>query len=99
MLFLNFMLNILTYENIFCEIDESIALRHDPSGEVVFLGVHSQSIFPFMEFFFSQENCVSFGLLVYCLLLSQSAEILLVNLLWVFLENHFYLMNNIVNLT
>ena len=37
------------------------------------LGVHSESIFPFMQYFFSQEDWVSFGLLVLCLSLSQSA--------------------------
>ena len=84
MFFLHCMLNILRYEKIFCEIDESIASQHDPSSDVIFLGVHSESIFPFMEYFFSQENCVSFGLLVSCLSLSQSAQILLVNLLWGF---------------
>ena len=73
MLFLHCMLNILRYEKTFCEIDESIALWRDPSSDVIFLGLHSESIFPFMEFFFSQENCVSFGLLVSCLSLSQSA--------------------------
>ena len=45
----------------------------DPSRDMIFLGVHSESIFPFMEYFFSQENCVSFCLFVSCLLLSQSA--------------------------
>ena len=55
--FLHCMLNILRYEKIFCEIDESIASQHDPSSDVMFLGVHSESIFPFMEYFFSQENC------------------------------------------
>ena len=84
MFFLHCMLNILRYEKIFCEIDESIASQHDPSSDVIFLGVHSESIFPFMEYFFSQENCVFFGLLVSCLSLSQSAQILLVNLLWGF---------------
>ena len=84
MFFLHCMLNILRYEKIFCEIDESIASQHDPSSDVIFLGVHSESIFPFMEYFFSQENCVSFGLLVSCLSLSQSAQILLINLLWGF---------------
>ena len=80
MIFLHCMLIILRHEKIFCEIDEPIASQHDPSSDVIFLGVHSESIFPFMEFF-SQENCLSFGLLVSCLVLSQSAQILLVNLL------------------
>ena len=60
---------------IFCEIDESIALKHDPSSDVTFLGVHSESIFPFMECFFSQENCLSFGLLVSCLSLLMGGAI------------------------
>ena len=84
MFFQHCMRTILIYEKIFCEIDESIASQHDPSSDVIFLGVHSESISPFMEYFFSQENCVSFGFLVSCLQLSQSAQILLVNLLWVF---------------
>ena len=55
--FLHCMLNILRYEKIFCEIDESIASQHDPSKDVIFLGVHSKSIFPFMEFFSSRKLC------------------------------------------
>ena len=43
--------------------------------------------------------CISFGLLVSCLSLSQSVQILLVKPLWGFLENYFSLLNNIVNLT
>ena len=99
MFFLHYTLNSLRYGKIFCKIHESIALQHNPSSDVIFLGVHSESIFPFMEYFFSQEKCVSFGLLVSCLLLSQSVQILLVKLLWGFLENYFSLLNNIVNLT
>ena len=71
--FLHCVLHILRYEKIFCEIDESIASYHDPSSDVIFLVVHSESIFPFVEYFFSQENCVSFSLFVSCLSLSQSA--------------------------
>ena len=60
------MLNILRYEKIFCEIDELIAVQHDPSNDVIFLGIS----FPFHAvYFFFQENCVSFGLLVSGLLL------------------------------
>ena len=73
MLFLHSMLNILRYEQMLLEIDESIASSYDPSSDVIFLGVHSESIFPVMEYSFSQKNCVSFGLLVICLSLSQSA--------------------------
>ena len=36
------------------------------------LGVHSDSIFPFMQYSFSIQKTVSFGLLVSCLSLSQS---------------------------
>ena len=97
MFFLHCMLNILRYEIIFCEINELIASQHNPSSDLIFLGVHSKSIFPFMEYFFSQENCVSLGLLFSSLSLSQSAQIVLVNLLWG-LENYFSLLNNIVNL-
>ena len=52
MFFLHCMLNILRYEKIFCEIDESVASQNDPSSGVIFMGVHSESIFPFMQFFF-----------------------------------------------
>ena len=72
MFFMHCMLNILKYEKTFYEIGESISSWHDPSSDVMFLGVHSKSIFPFMEFFFL-EKIVSFGLLVSCLSLSQLA--------------------------
>ena len=84
MFFQHWVPKVLRYEKIFCEIDEPIASWHDPSSDVIFLGVHSESIFPFMEYFFSQENYVSFGLLVSCLSPIESAEILLINLLWGF---------------
>ena len=69
----------LRYEKKICEVDELIA-QHDPSSDVIFLGVHSESIFLVMQYIFSQENSVFFGLLVSCLSLSQSAQILLLNL-------------------
>ena len=81
MLFLQCMLNILRYENFFWKIDEPNTSQRNPSSDVIFLGVHSEYVFRFMEHFFSQENCVSFDLLVSCLQLSQSAQILLINLL------------------
>ena len=56
----------------------------DLSIAVIFLGVHSESIFAFMKFFFFQENCISFGVLVSYSSLSQSAWMLLANLLWDF---------------
>ena len=55
MFFLHCMLNILRYEKIFCEIDESIASWPDPLSDMIFLGVYSKSIFSFMEFFFSRK--------------------------------------------
>ena len=73
MYFLHCMVSILRCEKVSCEVDESIALQHDPSIGVIFLGVH----FPF----YGVENCVSFGLLVFSSSLNQSAQILLVNLL------------------
>ena len=81
MLFLHCMLNILRYENFFWKIDEPNTSQRNPSSDVIFLGVHSEYVFRFMEHFSSQENCVSFDLLVSCLQLSQSAQILLINLL------------------
>ena len=50
------MLNISRYEKIFCEIDEPIASWNDPSIDVIFLDVHSESIFPVMEYFFLEET-------------------------------------------
>ena len=50
--FLHCILNILRYEKMFCEMDESIASEHDPSSDVIFMSVHSESIFHFMEYFF-----------------------------------------------
>ena len=73
MFFLHCMLNISRHKTIFCEIDESTGSWHNPSSDVIFLAVYSEAIFPFMEYFVSQENCVSFDLLVSSLSLSQSA--------------------------
>ena len=73
MYFLHCMVSILRCEKTSWEVDESIALQHDPSIGVIFLGVH----FPF----YGVENCVSLGLLVFYSSLNQSAQMLLVNLL------------------
>ena len=58
-------------------------------------GVHSESVFPFIEYFFSLKTVFS--------LVSLSLAYHLVNQLryfcGVFLENYFFLLNNIVNLT
>ena len=68
------------------------------------LGAHSESIFPFMEYyFFFPENYFSFGFIVSCLLLSQSVEILLGNLPWSFSWNlllplEWYCQSNLMNL-
>ena len=52
---LHCMRNILRYEKMWnWWVDCFIA---DPSCDAIFLGVHSESIFPFMKYFFSQENC------------------------------------------
>ena len=56
MFFLHCMLNILRHEKIFCDSDESIASLHDPSSDVIFLGVHSESIFHVMEYFFLKKT-------------------------------------------
>ena len=58
MFFLYCMLNILRLEKLFCEIDESIASYYDPSSDVIFLGVYSESSFPFMEYFFLLKKTV-----------------------------------------
>ena len=82
--FLHCMLNILRYEKIFCETDEWIASQLDPSSDVIFWVLIVNPFSLLCSIFFFPENCVSFGLLVSCLSLSQSAQILLVNLLWGF---------------
>ena len=64
--YLHFMLNILTYKNIFCETDEAIASKHDPSSNMILLGVHSESTFPFMEFFFLKKIMFLLVSLAYC---------------------------------
>ena len=51
MFFLHCMLNILRYEKIFCKIDEWNLIKWCDV-----LGVHSESIFPFMQFFFLQKT-------------------------------------------
>ena len=43
-------------KKIFCEIEESIASSHDPSSDVIFLWIHSESIFPFMQHFFLKKT-------------------------------------------
>ena len=53
MFFLHYMLNILRYEKIFYEIDELIASLRDPPSDAIFLGIHSECVFPFMEITFS----------------------------------------------
>ena len=40
---------------MFCEIDELIASWYDPSSDEMFLGVHSEFTFPFMEYFFLKK--------------------------------------------
>ena len=50
------MLKILRYEKIVCESDESIPSNIDPSKECSFVGVHSESIFSFMEYFVSSRK-------------------------------------------
>ena len=44
----------------------------DSSSVVIFLGVHIEYFFLVMKYFFLKENCVSFGLFISCLSLSQS---------------------------
>ena len=57
MFFLHCMLR--NWWNWFCEIDESIDSYHDPSSDVIFLGVHSEYIFPVRKnFFFSGKLCL-----------------------------------------
>ena len=55
MFFPHCMLNILRYEKIFCEICDCFIAQSIKSCDVS--GVHSESTFPFMEFFFPQKNC------------------------------------------
>ena len=58
----------LKISEIFSEISEIFKV-----SEFSTWPVYSESIFPLMEYFFSQDNSVSFSLLVSCLSLSQSA--------------------------
>ena len=92
------MLNILRYEKIFCETDESIASKIDPLSDVIYLGVHSESIFSFMGYFFSPENCVSFDLLVSLITELISLDTSCKPTVGFFLKITSFL-NNIVNLT
>ena len=75
MFFLHCMLNILRYEKIFCEIDESIASQHDPSSDVVFLGAHSKSNVPFMEHFFILSRKLCFLWYPCLLLIAESISL------------------------
>ena len=59
MFFLHCMLSILRYEKIFREIGKSIASQPDPSSDLIFLSVHSESIFPFIQYFFSSRKLCS----------------------------------------
>ena len=97
--FLHCMRNILRYEKCFCKIDKWIASQPDPSSDVILWVLIVNPFSLLCSILFSPENCVSFDLLVSCLSLSQSAQILLVNLLQGFPKNFFFLLNNIVNLT
>ena len=98
MLFLHCMLNILRYEKIFCETDESIASQHDPSSDAIFLDVHRESIFPFMQFFFSRKLFPLVSLsLAYCCV--NQVRYFWESYCGVFLENYFSLLNNSLNLT
>ena len=57
MFFLHCMLNISRHKTIFCEIDESTGSWHNPSSDVIFLAVYSESIFLFVENFFPRKLC------------------------------------------
>ena len=82
MFFLHCRLNILRYEKIFREIDESIVSQHDPSSDVIFLGVHSKSIFTVTEYFISRKLCFHlFSLSLAYRWVNQLRYIHLVNLL------------------
>ena len=98
MFFLYCMLNILKYEKIFREIDESITSQY---SDVIFLGVHSESIFPVMDHFFSSRKLCF--LQSPCLLLiaeSISLDTSGKPAKFFFIENYFSsLLNNIGNLT
>ena len=57
MFFLHCMLNILRYEKIFCEIDESIASQHDSSSDPSYFRVFIVNLFSLLWIFFSRNNC------------------------------------------
>ena len=81
MFFLNCMLNILKYDVKKCFLKLMSRLLHSTIHKVMWyfwvFTVNPLSLL--WSIFFSQENFVLFGLLISCLLLSQSASILLVN--------------------
>ena len=65
-----------------CFVKLTNRLLHSTIHQVMrYFQVFIANPFSLLWSFFSQENCVSFGLLVSCLSLSQSAQIPLVNLL------------------
>ena len=57
MVFLHCMLNILSYEKIFCEFDESIASEHDPSSMWYFWMFIVNPLSILWIFFFSRKLC------------------------------------------
>ena len=77
--FLHCILNILRYEKIFSEINERIFVNwlimlHSTIHQVMwYFWVFIVNPLYFLWSIFSQENCVSLGLFVSCLSLSQSA--------------------------
>ena len=52
MIFLHCILDILKYEKLFCKLVSR--LLHS-TIHVIFLGVHSESMFPFMQYFFLKK--------------------------------------------
>ena len=81
--FPHYMLNILRYENKIVKL-MSWFLYSTIHQVMWYFWVLIVNPFYLYGVFFSQENYVSFGLLVSCLSPIESAEILLINLLWGF---------------
>ena len=68
MFFLHCMLSILRYEKIFCDMDELIALWHDPSSDVILLGVVVSPFFLLSNISFLQK-------IVFLLLIAESISL------------------------
>ena len=100
MFFLHCMLNSLRYEKILCETDELIASKHNPSSDVIFLGVHGEYIFPVRKnSFFLRKTVFPLVSLSLAYRWVNQLRYSLQTYCGAIFENEFSILNNIVNLT